>query len=147
MNLHKVSQVSKELGFSKVTIYKKLKIFHRELKPYIKVRGNVKYISQEGVDFLKKVLEVEDKPTIFEGDSSHSHSTFNEEDRTKFLDKINSLTEEIQFLNTQLKEKENLILNQSLQLQNLYASLKKEKEKASAEENKKLSSFRLFGNK
>lgn len=148
MCLYKISQVSKELGFSKVTIYKKLKIFHKELKPYIKIRGNVKYISQEGIDFLKTILTVKDMPSQPDTTNQAVQAADSREEYiSSLLEKIDALSEEIHLLRNNLEEKENLILNQASQLQNLYSALKKEQEKSFDSESKKSLSFRLFKNR
>lgn len=150
MHLYKISQVSEELGFSKVTIYKKLKIFHKELRPFIKVRGNVKYITQEGIDFLKTILTVKNAPSQTNASSGTAQAIdSNEEYISALLEKIDALSDEIHLLNNKLEEKENLILNQGRQLQSLYSALKKEqeKEKNIDSESKKSLSFRLFKNR
>lgn len=54
--MYKVIEVSKLLGVSKVTIYKKMEIFKKELKPHIHKKKNITYIDDEGIEIIKESL-------------------------------------------------------------------------------------------
>ncbi len=54
--MHRVIEVSRMLGVSKVTIYKKMELLKKELKPYIRYRSNIAYIEEPGVEILKHSL-------------------------------------------------------------------------------------------
>lgn len=54
--MYKVIEVSKLLGVSKVTIYKKMEIFKKELKPHIHKKKNITFIDDEGVEIIKESL-------------------------------------------------------------------------------------------
>lgn len=53
---YRVIEVAQELGVSKVTIYKKLSKFKKELKPFIIKKQNITYILEEGVEFIRQSL-------------------------------------------------------------------------------------------
>lgn len=54
--MYKVIEVSKLLGVSKVTIYKKMEIFKKELKPHIHKKKNITFIDDDGVEIIKESL-------------------------------------------------------------------------------------------
>jgi len=54
--MYKVIEVSKLLGVSKVTIYKKIEIFRKELKSHTHKKKNITYIDDAGVDIIKASL-------------------------------------------------------------------------------------------
>lgn len=56
--MHRVIEVARLLGVSKVTVYKKMELHKRELKPYIRYRSNIAYIEDPGVDILRKALNL-----------------------------------------------------------------------------------------
>jgi len=53
--MYTVKEISEKIGVSKVTIYNDLKRFKSELKPYLRVEQRSKYLSEEGLDLLKKL--------------------------------------------------------------------------------------------
>lgn len=53
---YRVIEVAQELGVSKVTIYKKLSKFKKELKPFIVKKQNITFILEEGVEFIRQSL-------------------------------------------------------------------------------------------
>ncbi len=56
--MHRVIEVARLLGVSKVTVYKKMELHKKELKPHIRYRSNIAYIEDTGVDILRKALNI-----------------------------------------------------------------------------------------
>lgn len=65
--MHRVIEVARLLGVSKVTVYKKMELFKKELKPYIRYRSNIAYIEDPGVELLRQSLTLSAKEDVFEG--------------------------------------------------------------------------------
>lgn len=87
--MYKVIEVSKLLGVSKVTIYKKMEIFKKELKPHIHKKKNITYLDDEGVEIIKESL-IENNVIV--------DPKANEEVITKLRDIIISRNKEIEKL-------------------------------------------------
>ncbi|OQY10652.1 MAG: hypothetical protein B6I28_00565 [Fusobacteriia bacterium 4572_132] len=56
--MYKVIEVANMLGVSKVTIYKKMEIYKKELKSHIHKKQNITYIDDKGVDIIKNSLSI-----------------------------------------------------------------------------------------
>lgn len=56
--MHRVIEVARLLGVSKVTIYKKMELLKKELKPHIRYRSNIAYIEEPGVKILRQSLSI-----------------------------------------------------------------------------------------
>lgn len=69
--MHRVIEVARLLGVSKVTIYKKMELLKKELKPHIRYRSNIAYIEEPGVTILRQSLSIP---------SSEEHSMEPQED-------------------------------------------------------------------
>ncbi len=54
--MYRVIEVANQLGVSKVTIYKKISLFKKELKPYIHKKRNITFIDDQGVEIIKESL-------------------------------------------------------------------------------------------
>ncbi len=54
--MYRVIEVANMLNVSKVTIYKKMDLLKKELKPYIKKQRKITFIEAEGVEIIKKSL-------------------------------------------------------------------------------------------
>lgn len=54
--MYRVIEAANMLGVSKVTIYKKISLFKKELKPYIHKKRNITFIDEEGVQIIKDSL-------------------------------------------------------------------------------------------
>lgn len=52
----KVIEVANLLGVSKVTIYKKMEKFKKELKPHLHKKRNITYVDDEGVEIIRQSL-------------------------------------------------------------------------------------------
>lgn len=87
--MYKVIEVSKLLGVSKVTIYKKMEIFKKELKPHIHKKKNITYLDDEGIEIIKESL-IENNVIV--------DPKVNEEEITKLRDIIMSRNKEIEKL-------------------------------------------------
>jgi len=56
MPLYRVIEAANLLGVSKVTIYKKISLFKKEIKPYIHKKRNITFIDEEGVQIIRDSL-------------------------------------------------------------------------------------------
>ncbi len=56
--MHRVIEVARLLGVSKVTVYKKMELLKKELKPHIRYRSNIAYIEEPGVEILRHSLNL-----------------------------------------------------------------------------------------
>lgn len=56
--MYRVIEVAKMLDVSKVTIYKKMRHLKLEIKPFVVKEKNVTYITDEGVELIKKMIQV-----------------------------------------------------------------------------------------
>jgi len=56
MPLYRVIEAAHLLGVSKVTIYKKISHFKKELKPYIHKKRNITYIDEAGIQIIRDSL-------------------------------------------------------------------------------------------
>ncbi len=54
--MYKVIEAANQLGVSKVTIYKKMELYKKELKGHIKKVKGITYIDEEAYDLIKKSL-------------------------------------------------------------------------------------------
>lgn len=52
----KVIEAANLLGVSKVTIYKKMEKFKRELKPHLHKKRNITFIDDEGIEIIRQSL-------------------------------------------------------------------------------------------
>jgi len=73
--VYRVIEVSRMLGVSKVTVYKKLEQLKKELKPYLKHRSNIIYIDDLGVSLIKDSLNLiksDDSNSLFSMNSTRN---------------------------------------------------------------------------
>jgi hypothetical protein len=56
--MYRVIEVAKLLGVSKVTVYKKMELLKKELKPHIRYRSNIAYIEDPGVTIIRQSLSL-----------------------------------------------------------------------------------------
>lgn len=70
--MQRVIEVARSLGVSKVTIYKKMELLKKELKPYIRYRSNIAYIEEPGVELLRQSLSIvpHEEPQIIQPDAN-----------------------------------------------------------------------------
>lgn len=91
--MYSVSEISKKLNVSKVTIYNDLKRFKSEIKPYLKTVNRSKYLTEEGFELL---LELRG----FKSDTNSSNDTNGESELFK---EVEIYKEQIKFLKLQLE--------------------------------------------
>lgn len=65
--MHRVIEVARLLGVSKVTVYKKMELLKKELKPHIRYRSNIAYIEDPGIAILRQSLNLPINETAPEG--------------------------------------------------------------------------------
>ncbi len=56
MPLYRVIEAANLLGVSKVTIYKKISLYKKELKPFIHKKRNITYIEEKGIQIIRDSL-------------------------------------------------------------------------------------------
>jgi len=98
--LYKIAQASEILGVSRSAIYKKLDKYKVELKGCIRTRKGLKYITEEGLDFLK--LSTELPPVDNQRDKTVDNLVETEHLKLLIIDKDKQIEQHI-------KEKENLM--------------------------------------
>lgn len=83
--MQRVIEVARLLGVSKVTIYKKMELLKKELKPHIRYRSNIAYIEEPGVDIIRQSLNlpVQEDASVGLGDDEEALSTTDLKDALK----------------------------------------------------------------
>ena len=131
----KVAEVAELLGVSKVTVYNKLKLHSKELKPYLSKLKGVIHIDNEGLEVIRDSLNLqgEVKTEDIKADRETTYSPDNTEALNEILrvknERLKDLKEHIKHLESQAQEKDNLISDQSRQLEQFQILLLNEKEK------------------
>lgn len=103
--MYDVNEVSKLIGLSKVTIYKKIKKLS-ELKEYVVIKDDKTYILEDGLNILKNSIYVNNK--IKDEIASDDESYY-----------IRTNKEFIKVLTDQLKEKDIQLREKDIQIQEL----------------------------
>ncbi len=89
----KVIEVANLLGVSKVTIYKKMEKFKKELKPHLHKKRNITFLDDEGVEIIRQSL-IENN-VIFE--------KIDIENQVKELEEtLDKKVDQLEWMNTQL---------------------------------------------
>ena len=89
----KVIEVANLLGVSKVTIYKKMEKFKKELKPHLHKKRNITFLDDDGVEIIRQSL-IENN-VIFEKSDI--------ENQVKELEEtLDKKIEQLEWMNTQL---------------------------------------------
>lgn len=92
--LYTVIDISKRLSISRQAIYKKLEKMV-ELKPHIKVKNNVKYVDEEGLELIRMSMDDNSAGTQTTNDNpSYTSSTCNDEFSTRLSGSHDKLTED-----------------------------------------------------
>lgn len=95
--MYRVIEVANLLGVSKVTIYKKISLFKKELKPYIHKKRNITFIDEEGVRIIKDSLVA-------------NHVIADSTDKDEYIEKLNQDLEvhqsQVKMLNERVIESE-----------------------------------------
>jgi GTPase involved in cell partitioning and DNA repair len=125
MVYYKVAEVAEMLKVSKVTIYEKLKTFKKELKPYLKLKGNATYIEVQGVDIIKSSLGL--KEDLREVKSSLKVDL---QEVAVCIENtyIESLKSEVNYLRQQLDTKDDQLKSKDDLLRNFQVLLKQEQD-------------------
>lgn len=107
----RVIEVANELGVSKVTIYKKMSKFKKELKPFIIKEKNITFIMDEGIEIIKN-----DLPNILPKNENVDLSKYEDEidilkksKKQLQMEKMNIEVEYRRFLMKTIEEKKNEI--------------------------------------
>lgn len=142
--LYTVAEVSDMLGFSKVTIYNKVKSLKTDLKTCIKHEKGIMLINEEGLLIIKRDLGlIEDENTLNnDGDFKVGNNDLKQFKEFNMLVKtlentvktgqenyINSLLEQIELLKSELNKKDDQINNTLRLLENSQVLIKDNKEK------------------
>lgn len=146
--LYTVTEISELLGFSKVTIYNKIKSLKLELKPYIKHKKGVLHIDDKGLLILKEDLGLKDIKSALNDDGTLNDEnidsnnnledfkdinylikTINETVKTGQENYINSLLNQIEILKSELDKKDDQLNNTLRLLENSQVLIKQDKEK------------------
>jgi len=89
----KVIEVANLLGVSKVTIYKKMEKFKKELKPHLHKKRNITFVDDDGIEIIRQSL-IENN-VIFEKTDI--------ENQVKILEaELTSTKEQLEWMNNQL---------------------------------------------
>ena len=131
--LYTILEVSEKLNTSKVTVYKKINSV-KELTEFITVKNNVKYINEEGLEFLRELISKQVNSNEFkEVKNNTDKNTYKSsyENAFNYLqeDYINTLKKQIEEKDKQLEEKDKIIRKQMELNENNQILLKQEKER------------------
>lgn len=127
----KVIEVANLLGVSKVTIYKKMEKFKKELKPHLHKKRNITFMDDDGIEIIRQSLiennvifektDIENQLKDLEGALSNSKDQLdwmNGQLMNAYRDDILNLRFVLDLLNgqikvktSQLKEKEEMLTN------------------------------------
>lgn len=89
----KVIEVANLLGVSKVTIYKKMEKFKKELKPHLHKKRNITFVDDEGIEIIRQSL-IENN-VIFEKTDIENQVKHLEEE-------LSNTKDQLEWMNTQL---------------------------------------------
>lgn len=127
----KVIEVANLLGVSKVTIYKKMEKFKKELKPYLHKKRNITYVDDDGIEIIRQsliennvIFEKSDIENQVKALSSQLESTkaqlewMNNQLMSAYRDDILNLRFVLDLLNGQIKVKSSQLLEKEEMLSN-----------------------------
>ncbi|MCB2357153.1 hypothetical protein [Clostridium estertheticum] len=117
--LNSINEISISLGVSKMTIYRKLKV--KELKSHIILKQGIQYIDDNGLTMLIGMLKPSRESVKCDVKEECTTNITNDEIATDKADFISSLKSEIDFLRSELQEK-------NIQINNLSMGLSSEQE-------------------
>jgi len=127
----RVVEIAGKIGKSKTAIYNKINENQALFKPYIKKVEGVKMIDTEGFNLLLKLFNLNDVETDLENNTINSNNTNALSEIILVKNEIiNELKNQINYLEQQSQKKDELIDNQSRQLENFQVLLKQEQSKA-----------------
>lgn len=110
--LHSINDLSTLTGVSKMTIYRKLK--NKNLNSYIIIKKGIQYLDDDGLTLLKHMLNICESVTSDDKDVKDNiiddnSSSENVEISMDKQDYITSLQSEIEFLRSEMQEKNSQI--------------------------------------
>lgn len=131
--LYTITEAAKQLQVSRVTVYKKIESI-KDLKSHVKIKNNIKYIDDTGLDIIKLSMannsdsKVDTEEEIDEA-VKQSNETYSEQ-FTDLQDKyINSLQSQIEYLKNELEVKNKLISDQARMIENSQVLLRDNQQK------------------
>lgn len=109
---HKVIEIAEMLGFSKVTVYNKIKTINSDtLQGLQKKEKGITYYNQKAVDIIRDSFKQNDYEAAEISEDEKESIKENISDN-KYLEKyISELENEVKFLKEQIKVKDDLIVN------------------------------------
>lgn len=132
--LYTVAEVSEQLGVSKQTIYTKLNTFKKDLKPYIRIQNNTRYIESEGIEIIKNSIQANQfNSSNLKYDESEDEL---EELRVLKNEYFQDLKQQIEYLKVELEKRDRQLESKDKQIislndlvRNSQVLLKQEQEK------------------
>lgn len=138
----KVIEAANQLGVSKVTVYKKMELFKKELKGHIKKVKGITYIDQEAYDIIKRSL-IENGVVKDDTLSPELIEAYQEKLKEKYSrmadlskvnvrakkDSINDLELMLEFLSNQLNMKQQMLAQKDEQLKSYKDMISKNKKR------------------
>ena len=143
METFTISEISKKLTVSKQCISKKLKTLNEELKPFIIIKNNIKYLNQEGLDIINNNLN----PDNNLNDLNNLNNVLIESYKNQIEDLKNKHNEHVNDLNKMIKHLQTDSNNKNELLKNMQILLKEEQNKTKLLETKKQGFFNFFRKK
>lgn len=127
----KVIEVANRLGVSKVTIYKKMEKYKKELRPHLHKKRNITFLDDEGIEIIRQSLiennvifektDIENQLRILEEELAHTKvqlDWMNNQLVSAYRDDILNLRFVLELLNgqiavkaSQLQEKERMLVH------------------------------------
>lgn len=140
--MFKIFEVADKLEVSKVTIYNKIKVLNKDIKPFIHKLKGVTYIDETGIEIIKANLDSKNTLNNFKTNSNSNNSdmsedadiinrlnTFNESVTALNKDYISSLKDQISNLQKELDIKNNQLESKDKLIENFQVLMKDDKEK------------------
>lgn len=132
--LYSIAEISDKLGYSRVTIYNKVKVLKDDLKDYLKYLNGTTYIDEEGFLIIKnsfnlKENDINENENIDINNDSGALNALNNILKTGQEEYIDSLKDQIEFLKGELSKKDDQLNNTLRLLENSQVLIRENKEK------------------
>jgi hypothetical protein len=114
-NLYTITESANELNVSRLTIYKKIDELKDDLKPYIKIKNNTKYLNNKALEIIKSNIKRPNKSK-------------NNEKEILLQNQIEQLKKQNKILQEQIVVKDNQLQNKDDIIKNFQVLLKNEQE-------------------
>jgi predicted DNA-binding protein YlxM (UPF0122 family) len=116
-SMYRITEIANKLNVSRQTIHKKVKLLEADLEPFMIVKNDVKYYTDEAVELIKDTITFtspKENDTISDNDNSQ---TIDINEYIKLQNNyIASLQSEIDTKNKQLETKDKLLENMQVLL-------------------------------